>query len=197
MPAVVAGGPVPLPPGGRHVRRHALDAVRHEDVSFDPATKRPMLNGRPYYLRGTNVCIFRFFEDAARGDRPWRREWVQRLHQVFRGMNWNSARYCIGFPPEQWYDVADELGFLIQDEFPIWYVGENPFPGNSAAKSWPASTPSGCKSDEPPRVCSPGTPRTKRSPRETGKAIRAVRGLDLSHRPWDKGWSPAPARRYA
>ena len=41
--------------------------------SFDPATKRPMLNGRPYYLRGTNVCIFRFFEDAARGDRPWRR----------------------------------------------------------------------------------------------------------------------------
>ena len=32
MPAVVAGGPVPLPPGGRHVRRHALDAVRHEDV---------------------------------------------------------------------------------------------------------------------------------------------------------------------
>ena len=26
---------------------------------------------------------------------------------------------------------------------------------------------------------------------ETGKAIRAVRGLDLSHRPWDNGWSPA------
>ena len=63
-------------------------------------------------------------------------------------MHWNSARYCIGFPPEIWYDIADEEGLLIQDEFPIWYVGSKaPFPGNSAAQSWPASTPSGCESD--------------------------------------------------
>ena len=35
--------------------------------SFDPQTKRPLLNGRPYYLRGTNICIHRFFEDPAAG----------------------------------------------------------------------------------------------------------------------------------
>ncbi len=89
--------------------------------SLDPKTKRAMLNGRPYYLRGTNVCIFRFFEDPARGDRPWREEWVRRLHRAFRGMNWNAARYCIGFPPDRWYDIADETGLMIQDEFPVWY----------------------------------------------------------------------------
>ena len=51
---------------------------------FDPATGRAMLNGKPYYLRGTNVCIYRFFEDAQRGDLPWRADWVRRLHQQFK-----------------------------------------------------------------------------------------------------------------
>ncbi|UCE05284.1 MAG: hypothetical protein JSW07_16950, partial [bacterium] len=39
---------------------------------FDPVTKMPMLNGKPYYLRGSSVCIFRFFEDPQRADLPWR-----------------------------------------------------------------------------------------------------------------------------
>ena len=95
-----------------------------------------MLNGRPYYLRGTNVCIFRFFEDPARGDLPWREEWVRRLHSAFRGMHWNAARYCIGFPPDRWYDVADELGLMIQDEFPLWYW-------ETGAKFWPPELTSG------------------------------------------------------
>ncbi|MEI7752001.1 MAG: hypothetical protein WCJ71_07925, partial [Candidatus Omnitrophota bacterium] len=30
-------------------------------------------------------------------------------------------RLCIGFAPEFWYRIADEEGFLIQDEYPIWY----------------------------------------------------------------------------
>ncbi len=30
---------------------------------FDPRTKLPTLNGKTCWLRGTNVCIFRFFED--------------------------------------------------------------------------------------------------------------------------------------
>ena len=71
-------------------------------------------------MRGSNVCIHRFFEDAARADLPWRPDWVRRLHQTFRRMHWNSLRYCIGFPPDFWYDIADEEGFLIEDEFPIW-----------------------------------------------------------------------------
>ena len=35
-------------------------------------------------------------------------------------MNWNCARYCIGLMPKFWYDIADEEGFLIQDEYPFW-----------------------------------------------------------------------------
>lgn len=155
---------------------------------FDPKTKMPVLNGKPYPLRGTNVCIYRFFEDPSRGDRPWREEWVRRLHRVFRGMHWNSARYCIGFPPERWYDIADEEGILIQDEFPIWYLSQ-----------WPAEL----KSDELVRQYTDWMQARWNHPcvviwdaqnesktAETGKAIAAVRGLDGSGRVWDNGWSP-------
>ena len=60
-------------------------------------------------------------------------------------MHWNSVRYCIGFPPEMWYDIADEEGLLIQDEFPIWYWDKWPAELD-AATSWSTSTPSGCAS---------------------------------------------------
>ena len=81
--------------------------------SFDRESGRAVLNGRPYFMRGTNVTAYRFFEDAQRGDRPWREDWVRRLHRKFKTMHWNSIRYCIGFPPDFWYDIADEEGFLI------------------------------------------------------------------------------------
>ena len=72
------------------------DAVRvrfgMRSFRFDPQTKRAVLNGKPYLMRGTNVCIYRFFEDSLRGDRPWRAEWVRRLHQKFKSMHWNSIR---------------------------------------------------------------------------------------------------------
>ena len=42
-------------------------------------------------------------------------------------MHLNSIRYCIGFPPERWYEIADSLGFLIQDEYPVWTGGKGGF----------------------------------------------------------------------
>lgn len=157
------------------------------EFRFDAVTGRAMLNGKPYYLRGTNVCIFRFFEDPPRGDRPWRQEWVRRLHRALRSMNWNSIRYCIGFPPEAWYRIADEEGLLIQDEFPIWYLDK-----------WPADLKSDAiikeytewmqeRWNHPCVVIWDAQNETRTA--ETGKAIQAVRGLDLSNRPWDNGWA--------
>ena len=89
-------------------------------VGFDPVTRRFVLNGEPCALLGTNVAIFRFEADQARGTLTWDRDWVRRLIRTYKGMHWNSARFSIGFPPDFWYDICDEVGFLIQDEFPIW-----------------------------------------------------------------------------
>jgi beta-galactosidase/beta-glucuronidase len=148
---------------------------------LDAKTGRAVLNGKPYSLRGTNVCVYRFFEDPARGDRPWRAEWVRRLHRAFRSMNWNSIRYCIGFPPELWYRIADEEGLMIQDEFPIWQGGQ-----------WPAEL----KSDAIIKEYTEWMRERWNHPcvviwdaqnesvtTETGKAIKTLRQLDLSNRP--------------
>jgi hypothetical protein len=161
------------------------------EFRLDHATGRAMLNGRPYFLRGSNVTLYRFFEDPQCGNRPWREDWVRRLHQQFKSMHWNALRYCIGFPPEFWYRIADEEGILIQDEFPIWGGGP---------KSWPAELTSNELTQEytewmqarwnhPSVVIWDAQNETRTA--ETGKAIQAVRGLDLSNRPWDNGYGEA------
>ena len=154
---------------------------------FDPKTGQAMLNGKPYFLRGTNVCAYRFFEDAERGDKPWRAEWVRRLHRQFRHMHWNAIRYCIGFPPEVWYDIADEEGFLIQDEFPIWLLSRAP-EAPKAEKIIPEYTEWMRQRWNHPCVVI-WDAQNESVTEETGKAIQAVRSLDLSERPWENGWA--------
>ena len=156
---------------------------------LDQATGRAMLNGKPYFMRGSNVTLYRFFEDAERGDKPWRDEWVRRLHRKFRDMHWNSLRYCIGFPPEAWYRIADEEGFLIQDEFPIWNMkpksGE--FDGNELAQEYTEWMQE--RWNHPCVVIWDACNET-RAKAGTGAAIAKVRALDFSNRPWDNGWAP-------
>jgi hypothetical protein len=160
------------------------------EFRLDHETGRAMLNGRPYFLRGSNVTLYRFFEDPQCGDLPWSDAWVRRLHRTFKGMHWNALRYCIGFPPESWYRIADEEGILIQDEFPIWY----------GPKNWPPEL----KSDDLVKEYTEWMEERWNHPcvvlwdaqnesvtEETGKAIQAVRGLDLSNRPWDNGYGQA------
>ena len=154
---------------------------------FDKESGRAVLNGKPYIMRGTNVCAYRFFEDAERGDKPWRREWVRRLHRKFKSMHWNSIRYCIGFPPEIWYEIADEEGFLIQDEFPIWLLSkapENPQSEKIISEyiEWMHE-----RWNHPCVVI--WDAQNESVTEETGKALNAVRHLDLSNRPWDNGWA--------
>lgn len=158
---------------------------------FDTRTGRAILNGKPYFMRGSNICIFRFMEDSQRGDRPWRAEWVRRLHKRFKGMQWNCLRYCIGFPPEIWYDVADEEGLLIQDEFPVWGLNESPRDPSAEHLTNEYTEWMRERWNHPCVVIWDAQNETFST--ETGKAIHAVRALDLSKRPWDNGWSPPDA----
>jgi hypothetical protein len=168
---------------------------------FDAASKRAMLNGKRYSLRGTNVPIFRFFEDSERGDLPWNDAWVRRLYRKFKDMHWNSIRFCIGFPPESWYRIADEEGFLIQDEYPVWLLGNQPIPDSdpklppdpvSAEYLIPEFTEWMRERWNHPCVVI-WDAQNESITRETGKAIRAVRHLDLSNRPWENGWGEPQA----
>ena len=155
---------------------------------------RAYLNGKPYFLRGSNVTLYRFFEDPERAALPWQEDWVRRLHRRFKQMHWNALRYCIGLAPELWYRMADEEGILIEDEFPIWEGGRR--------SDWPAAL----TREELAREYTAWVQERWNHPcvviwdaqnesltTETGAALAQVRGLDLSHRPWDNGWSPLMA----
>ena len=97
-------------------------------------------------------------------------------------------RYCIGFPPEFWYRIADEEGILIQDEFPIWNI----FPKSGDLGG--AELARECTAWIQERWNHPSVviwdAQNETTGPETGKAIRKVRALDLSNCPWDNGWSP-------
>jgi beta-galactosidase len=167
------------------------------EFHFDPIAKKGVLNGKTYFMRGSNITLYRFFEDQACGDLPWDSSWVRNLHRSFKKFHWNSLRYCIGLAPEEWYRIADEEGFLIQDEFPIWY-------GGKGWNVWPKEL----KSEELVKEYTEWMQENWNHPSvviwdasnenlsnngktdETGKAVWQVRNLDLSNRPWDNSYSP-------
>jgi beta-galactosidase len=161
--------------------------------TFDPGRGMALLNGEPYYMRGTNVCIFRFFEDPGRAGLPWNREWIARLHGRFKEMHWNSIRYCIGFPPESWYEVADSIGFLIQDEYPIWTLGERHKMGGVTPRRLSLEYLDWMRERWNHPCVVIWDAQNESVTDVTGKAIRMVRHHDLSNRPWDNGWAAPQA----
>lgn len=79
------------------------------------------LNGEKTYLRGSNFSLGRFFEDPNAGTLAWNEAWVRKLYTTYpKDYNWNLFRTSIGRLPNFWYDIADEEGFLIDDEFAYW-----------------------------------------------------------------------------
>lgn len=156
--------------------------------TFDPKTKRAILNGKPYFMRGTNYCLQRFMEDSECARLPWDRTWVRNLHKQAKTMNWNSIRYCVGLMPAFWYDIADEEGFLIQDEYPLW-TSVKPFDGTTDALEKDYRSMMEAHWNHPSVVLWDSCNET--NIKETGEALARVRALDLSNRPWDNGWGPA------
>jgi beta-galactosidase len=162
------------------------------EFKFDPVSGRAMLNGKPYFMRGSNITLYRFFEDSECGALPWNESWVRRLHQRIKDMHWNCLRYCIGFPPECWYRIADEEGILIQDEFPIWFGGSGwskmPKEFNRAELAVEYAEWMRERWNHPSVVIWDASNETTSD--ETSPAVAQVRSLDVSGRPWDNSYMP-------
>jgi len=111
-------------------------------------------------------------------------------------MHWNSIRYCIGLPPERWYDIADSLGILIQNEYPVWTGGRGGF-----SKIYPGVTSENLANEYrewlPEHWNHPSVviwdAQNESISEVIDDAINKVRGIDLSNRPWENGWSAPQA----
>jgi beta-galactosidase len=164
------------------------------EFHFDTATKRAYLNGKPYFLRGSNITLHRFFEDPSAGSLTWDEKWVRKLLvEIPKSMNWNMFRFCIGPVPDKWLEIADEAGLLIQYEFFIW----------TGHPSWRGKYSRTWNSDELVRqykdwmrdnwnhasVVVWDANNESYDSVFHDKVIPAVRALDLSNRPWENSYN--------
>ena len=165
------------------------------EFRFDSATKRAYLNGKVYYLRGSNITLHRFFEDPLCRDLPWKESWVRELlGDLPKKMHWNYFRFCIGPVPDKWLDICDETGLLIQNEFFVWTGGPGWYKGYSRTydtdemireyKDWMRDN------WNHPSVAVWDANNETKDASFGDKIIPAVRPLDLSNRPWENSYNP-------
>ena len=76
------------------------------------------LNGKRVFLKGSNLAFHRFLSDPSRGHLPWDAEWSRRVvADLPKECGFNYFRVHLGHAYNRWYDLADEYGLLIQDEW--------------------------------------------------------------------------------
>jgi hypothetical protein len=167
------------------------------EFRFDTATQRAYLNGRPYFLRGSNITLHRFFEDPDIGTLPWNEPWLHRLLvEIPKQMHWNAFRFCIGPVPDRWLEIADENGLLIENEYMVW-TGHPSWAGGFHA-NYDTQEMIGEYTEwmrdnwNHPSVAIWDATNESWLPEFTTTIIPAVRGLDLSNRPWENSYN-APA----
>ena len=161
------------------------------EFRFDTPTQRAYLNREPFFLRGSNITLHRFFEDPLSGGLPWKDEWVRRLLiDIPKQMNWNSFRFCIGPTPDRWLDIADEAGLLIEYEYPIWTGRDDQlyriYNEEQLLSEFSEYIRDNCNH---PSVAIWDASNETLFPDLSAKIIPQVRGLDLSERPWEDSYN--------
>ncbi len=166
------------------------------ELRFDTPTQRAYLNGQPYFLRGSNIALHRFFEDPVCDRLPWDEVWVRRLlTDIPKRLNWNCFRFCIGPVPDRWLDIADEAGLLIQYEYPIWTGPQSAgraeifkaYDEEQLILEFSEWILDNCNH---PSVAIWDASNESWFPNLSTKIIPEVRTLDLSGRPWENSYNP-------
>jgi len=81
------------------------------------------LNGRKIHLRGSSIAFHRFLSDKEKGLLPWDEKWIRKvLVEIPKQHNFNFFRAHLGHMYNRWYEIADEGGIMIQDEWQFWGV---------------------------------------------------------------------------
>lgn len=75
-----------------------------------------LINGKPLFLRGTlECCIFPLTGTPPTDEQGWKKVFV-----AARDYGMNHLRFHSWCPPEAAFQVADEMGFYLQVELPVW-----------------------------------------------------------------------------
>ena len=112
-------------------------SVRFGMREFNVAGGEFLLNGKPIFLRGYgDDCIY----PNTICPPSDRNEFLRRL-SLAREYGFNYVRHHSWTPPEEYLEAADELGMMLQPEFPFayrWDLPATPEAKRSALKQWEA-----------------------------------------------------------
>ncbi len=152
---------------------------------FDPETGYARLNGEIFYLFGTNVAIERYYDDPLCGNTPWEEDWIRKLYAEFKDVNWVSFRTHLGHANSKWFDIADEMGMMIFDEYPIW--------GNTGDDTLDTILPEiyawiDSRGYHPSLVVFDA--QNEATYDLPDQIIQKGRKYDIQGRPWENGWRP-------
>lgn len=152
---------------------------------FDSKTGYAKLNGEIFYLFGTNVAIERYYDDPLCGNTPWEEDWIRKLYSEFKDVNWDSFRTHLGHANSKWFDIADEMGMMIFDEYPIW--------GNTGDDTLQTILPEiyawiDSRGYHPSLVVFDA--QNEATYDLPDKFIKKGREYDIQKRPWENGWRP-------
>jgi hypothetical protein len=154
---------------------------------IDPETGEARLNGRHVFLRGAGVLnVTDVMEHPDLTDHVWRDAWIRRALQNIKDINGNAVRSAFDFMPKRWYEIADEMGIMIQDEAMSGPPGRA---GSESLARWFAEWIHE-RANHPSVIIWDATNEHIDTRGVLHRAIASVRQLDLSGRPWDCSFSP-------
>lgn len=94
----------------------ASDSVTFGMRQIAASKSRLMLNGQPIFLRGTlECCVF-----PLTGSPPTEKSEWMKVFRTAREWGLNHLRFHSWCPPRAAFEAADELGFYLQVELPVW-----------------------------------------------------------------------------
>jgi len=158
---------------GRHTDTYA-SRFGMRTFSICQNTGRGLLNGRPILLTG--VGQFSVWDAGVYDDST-----VRNAYRLIKKLRGNAVRICFDLAPEIWYRIADEEGILVQDEA-HWGLNKTATLEAVTAEftDWVHE-----RANHPSVVIWDAANETVKNGQLLREAVKAVRHLDLSKRPWE------------
>ena len=90
---------------------------------FDIHNGHFYLNNERRVLMGSNIPFHRLLSDPERGGLPWDLKWIKKaLVDIPKSHHMFFFRFHLGHAYNRWYDIADEYGIMLQDEWMFWTI---------------------------------------------------------------------------
>ncbi len=98
--------------------------IRKEPTKIRPAARQRsstrgtklLVDGKPFQVRG--ILHWGYYPELKC---PWPDEnQIRREIGELQSMGFNLIKFCLWIPPEPYYQLCDEMGMLVWQEYPIW-----------------------------------------------------------------------------